>query len=117
MTTIEALLSNDHPIVVGFTVYESFMTAAVAASGIMPIPQINEQVEGGHSVLAVGYLIDYPAGNQGVTDWIICRNSWGTSWGQNGYFLVPRDSCFLNSNMFSDFWAITGLTVPHEKTA
>src|ERR1700692_4578482 len=36
------------PVLVGFAVYESFMTQQVADTGIMPSPQSDEQRQGGH---------------------------------------------------------------------
>jgi C1A family cysteine protease len=69
------------PITVGFTVYESFMSDQVANTGIMPIPKPGEQVQGGHEVLCLGY--DAPS------KLAIIQNSWGDSWGQKGYFMMP----------------------------
>jgi C1A family cysteine protease len=100
-------LANGDAIVFGFTVYNSFMTQAVADSGIMPVPGWLEGVAGGHAVMAVGYLLNTPMGTQGVTDWVLCRNSWGTAWGLAGYFWMPMDKVFLNPNMTSDGWVIS----------
>jgi len=49
---------------------------------------------GGHAVLIVGWD-DFPEvpGGVGKPCWI-CKNSWGTDWGENGYFRIARgDSC------------------------
>lgn len=49
---------------------------------------------GGHAVLIVGWD-DTPEvyGGIGKPCWI-CKNSWGTNWGENGYFRIARgDSC------------------------
>jgi len=48
-----------------------------------PLPDAS--YEAGHSVLAVGY-------DESEACWI-CRNSWGTSWGENGYFRIRYDAC------------------------
>ena len=36
------------PVLVGFTVYDSFMSDQVAESGVMPVPKVGEQQQGGH---------------------------------------------------------------------
>jgi len=92
-----ACLASGFPIVLGFSVYESFESDQVAKTGIVPMPGPNERVLGGHAVLVVGYSKDLKQ--------FIVRNSWGESWGQKGYFQIPFDY-FLNPNLASDFWQI-----------
>jgi hypothetical protein len=75
------LLSNRQTIAFGFTVFESF-ESSWGEQGVMPNPEHGEKVLGGHEVLMVGYLADYP-------DQVLCRNSWGEDWGLSGYFLMP----------------------------
>lgn len=94
-TNIRTALADGDPVVMGFSVYESFESAAVAASGKVPLPKSSEQLLGGHCVLIVGY---------DKTGYIV-RNSWGASWGMKGYFHVPFDY-FENSQLASDFWVI-----------
>ncbi|HEV7206928.1 MAG TPA: C1 family peptidase [Jatrophihabitans sp.] len=95
---MRACLATGYPFVFGFTVYESFESAAVAASGVVPMPASTEHVLGGHAVLAVGY-------DDGQQRFVV-RNSWGTGWGQHGYFTMPYDY-LTNRGLASDFWTIT----------
>lgn len=92
-----AIALNQLPVVFGFTVYESFESAAVAKSGIVPMPKTSEQVVGGHAVCAVGY--------DNTKNVVICRNSWDIDWGMKGYFTMPRD--YVTSfDLAADFWQI-----------
>jgi C1A family cysteine protease len=93
-TGIKSALSAGTPVVFGFTVYDSFMD--IGADGIMPIPKKTESVQGGHCVLAVGYK------EVNNTIHYICRNSWGTSWGDGGYFYMPHQC--ITAKYASDFW-------------
>lgn len=90
-------LAHDIPIVIGFTVYESFESSEVALTGIMPMPKPGEQVLGGHCVLVVGY--------DDLKREFICRNSWGQDWGAGGYFYMPYDY-IINPSLSDDFWVI-----------
>jgi len=90
-------LAAGFPFVFGFTVYESFESQQVAQSGVLNMPQPGEKVLGGHAVVAVGY-------NDSEKRFVI-RNSWGTSWGQQGYFTMPYDY-LTNRNLSDDFWTI-----------
>lgn len=94
-------LAAGYPFVFGFTVYESFETSAVAKTGVVPMPAPDEQVLGGHAVLAVGY--------DDSTQTFMVRNSWGTSWGQAGYFSLPY-AYLTTRGLSSDFWTIRIVT-------
>jgi C1A family cysteine protease len=98
LDSMRAVLSNRQTIAFGFTVYESFESQEVAQTGIVPMPTRNERTLGGHEVLLVGYLKDQP--NYGLV-----RNSWGTTWGIQGYFLMPW-AYLLDRNLASDFRTI-----------
>lgn len=96
--TIKSVLSNRQTIAVGFTVYSSFESPEVAQSGIVPMPKRGEEVLGGHEVVIVGYLKDHP-------HYFLMRNSWGTGWGIEGYFLMPV-AYILNRSLTSDLRTI-----------
>jgi hypothetical protein len=79
-------LSQGFPVALGIRVYESFESPAASATGIIPMPNTaTEQLLGGHAVLAVGYKTI-----NGIL-YVICRNSWGTDWGDQGYFYLPQE--------------------------
>jgi C1A family cysteine protease len=99
LTSVCNALANGFPVVFGFTVYSSFMSDYVAKSGMMPMPMRGDRVEGGHAVLAVGY--------DKKTQRIIVRNSWGTGWGDNGYFYMPMDY-IADRNLSDDLWVLKG---------
>jgi len=96
-------LSNGYPVIMGFRVYDSFMSKNVAKTGIMPYPNTKrEKLLGGHAVLLVGY--------NKTKKVFIARNSWGTNWGDKGYFYMPFD--IVKPNMSSDYWIIKSVNNP-----
>ena len=96
-------LSNGYPVIMGFRVYDSFMSKNVARTGIMPYPNTKrEKLLGGHAVLLVGYDKRKKV--------FIARNSWGTNWGDKGYFYMPFD--IVKPNMSSDYWIIKSVNNP-----
>lgn len=80
---MKSALVSKHPIIIGVPLYQSFMTKELAKSGEMVLPQKGEQIVGGHAMAVVGYDDSHDA--------FIIRNSWGSSWGKDGYFYMPYD--------------------------
>jgi C1A family cysteine protease len=94
---MRACLAEGYPFVFGFAVYESFEQQSVAQTGEAQLPQPGERMLGGHAVLAVGYDDDSRR--------FMVRNSWGTGWGQQGYFTLPYEY-LSDRNLSEDFWTI-----------
>jgi C1A family cysteine protease len=94
---IRGCLAGGYPFVFGFSVYESFESAAVARTGVVPMPRPAETLLGGHAVLAVGY--DDP------TQRVLVRNSWGGGWGRAGYGTLPY-AYLLDAGLSDDFWTV-----------
>jgi C1A family cysteine protease len=97
LTQLKGCLAAGFPFVLGFTVYESFESDAVATSGIVPLPAASETVLGGHAVMAAGY--------DDVSSRFLVRNSWGSGWGMGGYFTIPY-AYLTDGNLADDFWTI-----------
>ncbi|HET9342905.1 MAG TPA: C1 family peptidase [Candidatus Eremiobacteraceae bacterium] len=97
LTQMKTCLAEGFPFVFGFTVYDAFESAAVAANGVLDLPGPDEHVIGGHAVLAVGY--------DEASQRVRVRNSWGAGWGQAGYFTMPY-AYITDPNLATDFWTI-----------
>jgi C1A family cysteine protease len=77
---IKAALQRSGPVVAGMTLYESFQSPRVTATGVIPDPKPDDSVVGGHAICIVGYddrkrLFKF-------------ENSWGPHWGDHGYGFV-----------------------------
>lgn len=94
---MKSCLNDGFPFVFGFTVFESFESEKVAETGEMSMPDTNEASLGGHAVMAVGY--------DDSKQQFIIRNSWGSDWGDKGYFYMPYEY-IINENLCDDFWTI-----------
>jgi C1A family cysteine protease len=98
---MKGCLADGYPIVFGFTVYDSFESPDATKTGVIPMPAPNENVLGGHCVVAVGY--------DDTQQRFIFRNSWGAGWGQQGYGTMPY-AYLTDPNLASDFWTIRLVT-------
>jgi C1A family cysteine protease len=94
---LKGCLAEGYPFVFGFSVYESFESAAVARTGKAPLPGKDERSIGGHAVLATGY--------DDRRQRFVIMNSWGAGWGDKGYFTLPY--AYLTSDgLADDFWTV-----------
>ena len=71
-----------------FTVYSDFMSYK---SGVYK--HTTGYQEGGHAVKMIGW------GNEGGEDYWLCANSWGPSWGENGFFKMSMDDHYSNMRL------------------
>jgi C1A family cysteine protease len=96
---LQARPVNKQTIAFGFAVFQEFVSKEVADTGLVPAPDPSQIIPNeGHEVLAVGYLEAQP-------QHCLCRNSWGTGWGMDGYFLMPW-SVLLDPSFSGDFRTI-----------
>ena len=114
---VKNAVAAGNPVVIGFNVYDSFEGAwgniphGQPGSGMMPFPNTGtESLLGGHAVAIVGYDDTMPVAGRANGRFIV-RNSWGTGWGDNGYFYMPYD-VIKTTSMSSDFWLISAVTNP-----
>ncbi len=103
---IKAALNT--PVVVPFTfeVYSNY--ESVGSNGLIPMPAGTDV--GGHANVIVGYD-DTTTNLDGSKGAFIVRNSWGTSWGANGYGYMPY--AFCTSNLMAGAWVISGESEIH----
>lgn len=92
-----ALISN-HAVIIGISVYESFMSPQTAKTGLVSIPNpTTEKLLGGHALLVVGY--------DDANKWYIVKNSWNATWGDQGYCYIPY-AYMHNSALTSEIWGL-----------
>lgn len=99
---MKGCIAEGFPFIFGFTVYDSFMSDAVARTGVVPMPLRNERVRGGHDVMFYGY--------NDQTQRFLFRNSWN-GWGNQGGGEMPY-AYAQNPNLSNDFWTIRGTFTP-----
>jgi len=86
VTEMKTWLSTRGPMSATLTVYDDFFgyTAGV-------YHHVTGNVAGGHCVCMVGY-------DDGQGCWI-CKNSWGTGWGDSGYFRIGYGECGIEATV------------------
>ena len=113
---IDNAIASGYPVCFGFDVYESFETASVASTGVIPIPvKTRERIIGGHCMVFTSTPVP------GTEIWCgdsrryyrKARNSWGTEWGipeNPGHAWFPVDE--VDNGDSSDFWVVTVMEDP-----
>jgi C1A family cysteine protease len=103
LNSMKSILQS-HPFILGIAVYESFMTAQVASTGNVPIPNVRrERLLGGHAVCVIGY--------NDARQCLIVRNSWGIYWGDKGNFYLPYKYA-TNTMLSFDPWVLYTVETP-----
>ncbi|OMJ94275.1 hypothetical protein SteCoe_2617 [Stentor coeruleus] len=81
-SAIQTAIMTDGPVASSMTVYQDFSSYT---SGIYTY--VRGGVVGAQSVKMFGW------GTNGSVNYWVCSNSWGTSWGMQGYFLIQFGQC------------------------
>jgi len=97
---IKQAILNNLPVILGIVLYQSFESPEVAKTGIVNMPSIEEQCKGGHAVLLVGF--------DDETQRYKMRNSWGTEWGDKGYFTIPYQYIH-DPTLTDDLWVLVSV--------
>lgn len=108
LSRIKKYLATGIPSMFGFTVYSSISEAS-ENGGKIPFPVSGENIVGGHAIVAVGYdddLVIKASGPQAkeTKGAFLIRNSWGNSWGENGYGWLPYE--YVVQGLAEDWWSL-----------
>jgi len=72
-------LAAGNPVSIGMPWYKSWLY--VGSNGLLPVPEANEEIAGGHEVCFYGYDVE--------TARLFVANSWGIYWGDRGKCYMP----------------------------
>jgi C1A family cysteine protease len=89
---IKKVLAKGQPVVFGMKIYSYFQN--IGPSGELKLPQEGDVFVGGHAVCVVGY--------DNKKKVLIVRNSFGSEWGDHGYFYMPY--AYVTPENVMDIW-------------
>ena len=101
---VKNALAQKLPVVFGFSVPQYFIDNTVATTGWVRLPTRNDYIIGGHATVAVGYDDRVTSANPKPFIWV--RNSWGSSWGLQGYFKMDQAWFSDPRRLVDDMWVI-----------
>jgi cathepsin B len=97
--SIKMEIMTNGPVETGFTVYSDFMSYR---SGIYQ-KHWYSYPEGGHAVKIIGWGVE-----GGINFWIVA-NSWGSSWGEEGFFRIEMGQCGIDADVVAGIPDISAL--------
>jgi len=100
LANIRHHLAAGFPSIFGFPAYDEYMNAGADGKIFYPAP--SSQLYGGHANAAAGYDDHLTIGSD--TGALLVRNSWGTSWGQQGYGWLPYK--YVTQRLAADWWTV-----------
>lgn len=106
LESVKKYLAAGVPSMFGFFGFPSFGQTDVP--GGIPYPCPGERAQWGHAIVAVGYddkkKVKNTRCNRTTAGALLIRNSWGTTWGDNGYGWPPYD--YVRTRLAVDFWSL-----------
>jgi C1A family cysteine protease len=107
LTAAKNYLAAGVPSMFGLTIYASITRPK--KPGEIPYPAKRENAVGGHALVAVGYddarTVQNPTDRKKKTGAFLVRNSWGESWGEEGYGWLPYE--YALRGVAEDWWVMT----------
>jgi C1A family cysteine protease len=100
LANIRQHLAAGFPAMFGFPAYDEYMNAG--PDGKVAFPGPASQLNGGHANAAVGYDDHLRIGPD--TGALLVRNSWGTSWGLQGYAWLSYK--YVTQGLAVDWWTV-----------
>lgn len=106
VASIKKRLSAGKSVIIGINCYDSIMSDAAAKTGFVQMPKQDEESQGGHAVLIVGFDDRQTISGKANPFYqhFILRNSWSARWGDKGYFYLPYEF-ITNEEHTSELWS------------
>lgn len=106
LASVKKYLDVGIPSVFGFWGFQSFEDSD--KPGDIPYPCKGENAQWGHAVVTVGYDDEHKITNltckKETKGALLIRNSWGKTWGDDGYGWLPYD--YVLNGLALDFWSL-----------